>query len=610
MCGISGVFSNKRLETNLVPISIEEISHRGPDERGFFVNEYCSLGMCRLSIIDIRDGKQPSFSSEGKIISVFNGEIYNYKELRKTLETKGYNIPSSGDSVLIPYLYQEYGIDFIKRLQGMFAIAILDTENQELILVRDRLGKKPLWYFQEGGVLSFSSELKGLLALGVRKSINLSTIPEYLRFGYINAPRSPFENIKQLQPASVLHLSRKGIAVSKYWETNSVKPIKISFEEAKHEASRLLEEAVRIRMISERPIGAFLSGGIDSTIVSALMAKVSENKVHTFSIGFDDPRFDESAFARKVANSIGTHHHERVVAPDPVLIVETIARSLDSPFADSSIIPTFLLAKFARENVVVALSGDGGDEGFGGYQRYLAAKFLNRVNPLLYINPFFHFNFDRLENPQLRKLLRHSTPKKLNVRYRDFQSLFQENDLASLLNPEIFNRVTDSEFFDLWSSINTSDEIRKMQEVDIHSYLPGDLLYKVDMASMANSLEVRSPFLDFRLVEFGLSLPANLKYSKLENKHLLREIARSLVPREIIDRPKMGFGIPRAKWLRNELKDLTSDVILCPRFQERGWFNYNLVQKVISQHRKGNNLDHIIWPILMLELWARQWLDS
>jgi asparagine synthase (glutamine-hydrolysing) len=610
MCGISGVFSNKRLETDLVSNSIEKISHRGPDERGFFVNEYCSLGMCRLSIIDISNGKQPSFDSHNQIVSVFNGEIYNFKELRKNLESKGYRIPSSGDSVLIPYLYQEYGLSFVKLLQGMFAIAILDTRNQELILIRDRLGKKPLWYCHQGDNLSFSSELKGLFALGIQKSVNLANIPEYLRFGYINAPRSPYEGIKQLEPASILRVSRKGIAVSKYWDTDSVEPIKIGFEEAKHEATRLLEEAVRTRMISERPIGAFLSGGIDSTIVSALMARISGNKIHTFSIGFDDSRFDESAFARNVASCIRTHHHEKVVSPDPVFIIEKIARSLDSPFADSSIIPTFLLAQFARESVVVALSGDGGDEGFGGYQRYIAAYLLNKVNPLLYISPFSQFRFDYLKSERFRKLLKHSVPKKLNVRYRDFQSLLQENDFNSLLNPEILNSNSDQAFFDLWSSINTNDVIRKMQEVDIHSYLPGDLLYKVDMASMANSLEVRSPFLDYRLIEFGLSLPASLKFSKRENKHLLREIARSLVPREIIDRPKMGFGIPRSHWLRNELRELVSDVILSPRFQSRGWFNYDKVKRVVSQHDKGQNLDQIIWPILMLELWAQNWVDS
>jgi asparagine synthase (glutamine-hydrolysing) len=498
----------------------------------------------------------------------------------------------------------------VERLQGMFAIAILDTRNQEIILIRDRLGVKPLWYFQEGGVLSFSSELKGLLALGTRKSVNPATISEYLRFGYINAPRSPYENIQQLQPASILRFSGKGIALSKYWETNSVEPIKISFDEAKHEASRLLEEAVRIRMISERPIGAFLSGGIDSTIVSALMAKVSENQIHTFSIGFDDPRFDESTFARKVANSIGTHHHEKLVVPDPTFIVETIARNLDAPFADSSIIPTFLLSEFTRTEVVVALSGDGGDEGFGGYQRYIATHYLDKINPVLVMNPFSHVSFDRLRDDRLRKLFKHLSKKEKKARYRDFQSLFLEKDLGKLLNFEIFNHADDIEFTELWDSIATEDSIRKLQEVDIHSYLPGDLLYKMDIASMASSLEVRSPFLDYRLLEFGLSLPSKFKFSNGENKHLLREIARGLVPGELIDRPKMGFGIPRARWLRKELNQMVAEVILSTTFRDRGWFNYSQVERVIQEHNSGKNHDNLIWPILMLELWARNWLDS
>lgn len=610
MCGISGIFSKERLEKNLVLNSIETISHRGPDERGFFANDYCSIGMCRLSIIDIKDGKQPSFNSQKDIVSVFNGEIYNFKELRRILEAKGYKIPSSGDSILIPYLYEEFGLDFVKLLQGMFAIAILDLRRCELVLIRDRLGKKPLWYHYKEEKLSFSSELKGLLALGIPRSVDLANIPEYLKFGYINAPRSPFQDVNQIEPASILHLSNNEISIRKYWDTNSVAPIKISLEEAKNETTRLLEDAIRIRMISERPIGSFLSGGIDSTIVSALMSKIAEEKIHTFSIGFSNPKYDESRFAREVAVAIGSKHHEKIAEPDPLYLVETIARNLDSPFADSSIIPTFLLAQFARENVVVVLSGDGGDEGFGGYQRYIAANYLNKINPLLHVNPLSQFGFDRIESAKIRKLLKHLTPMPREARYRDFQSLLLDKDLNSLLSPEIVNENGNLEFSNLWLSIKTNDSIRKMQEVDIHSYLPGDLLYKMDIASMANSLEVRSPFLDYRLIEFGLSLPTGLKFANRENKHLLRVVARSLVPRSIIDRPKMGFGIPRASWLRSELREIVSDVILGKRFRDRGWFNHEKIQKIVFEHNRGQNLDHVIWPILMLELWAQNWVDT
>jgi asparagine synthase (glutamine-hydrolysing) len=609
MCGISGIFSRTVLKTSLIHDSIERISHRGPDESGFFKNDYCSLGMCRLAIIDIVNGKQPSLNASKDIISVFNGEIYNFSGLIKLLESKGRKIDVTGDSALIPYLYEEFGLEFVSYLQGMFAIAILDTRNRQLILVRDRLGKKPLWYCAESDRLSFSSELKGLLALGVKKTIDLQNIQEYLSFGYINAPRSPFQNVNQLEPASLLRFSEAGVEIRKYWNTNSIKPLRISFEDAKAETTRLLEDAVKSRMISERPIGAFLSGGIDSTIVSALMARISDSKIHTFSVGFDDTKFDESRHAKRVANSLGTYHHERIVEPDPVFIVETVARTLDSPFADSSIIPTFLLSQFARERVVVALSGDGGDEGFGGYQRYKAALYLDKINLLLHLNPFTKHSYDSFSNDRLRKLMKHLSPKSIEVRYRDFQSLFLEKDLTFLLNPDILHSNANSLFSEMWLSILSKDLIRKMQELDIHSYLPGDLLYKVDMASMANSLEVRSPFLDYRVVEFGLSLPAHFKFSNCENKHLLREIARGLVPREMIDRPKMGFGIPRARWLRNELKEIVSDVLLSSSFRDRGWFNFKNVEKIIMAHNHGKNLDNLIWPMLMLELWARHWVD-
>ena len=610
MCGISGVFSRSILESSRVLESVERISHRGPDESGFFRNDYCSLGMCRLAIVDIANGKQPNFNTSKEIISIFNGEIYNFIELRKLLESKRYKIDGSGDSALIPYLYEEFGLDFVTHLQGMFAIAILDTRSREIILIRDRLGKKPLWYCSEGDQLFFSSELKGLLNLGVKKSVDIRNIQEYLHFGYINAPRSAFLNVNQLEPASLLRFSRSGIEIRKYWDTNVVEPLNISFKEAKAEATRLLETAVRDRMISERPVGAFLSGGIDSTIISALMAQVSESKIHTFSIGFKDKKFDESRFAAQVANSIGTHHHERVVEPDPIFIIEKIAKTVDSPFADSSIIPTFLLAQFARERVVVALSGDGGDEGFGGYQRYKAANFLNNANFLLHFNPLSKLSHDRVSNDRLRKFLKHSSHKSLEARYREFQSLFVGKDFTFLLSSDIYDYDVTKIFSEIWSSIRSEDTIRKMQEVDIRSYLPGDLLYKVDIASMANSLEVRSPFLDYRVIEFGLSLPSKFKFSKFENKHLLREIARDLVPREIIDRPKMGFGIPRARWLRSELKQVVSDVLLSSSFRQRGWFNFKNVEKVITAHNQGKNLDNLLWPMLMLELWARNWIDS
>lgn len=609
MCGISGIFSDRPVNTELVNKSIVDISHRGPDEVGFFESQYCVLGMCRLSIIDVSRGQQPSYSQSRSVVSVFNGEIYNFRELRQSLISKGYSISGLGDSALIPFLYQEHGDSFPTMLQGMFAIALFDLERKRFLLVRDRLGKKPLWYYQNNSTIYFSSEVKGLLSLGIDRILDERVIPEFLRYGYINAPRSAIVGVKQLPPASTLSSEIGQLRIKQYWNPSDIPEASISFKDAKSETKRLLREAVKTRLISERPIGAFLSGGIDSTIVTALMQEESESSVHTYSVGFCDNRYDESRFANDIANALGTIHRKTIVKADPLLIVETLSKVLDQPFADSSIIPTFLLSKFAREEVVVALSGDGGDEGFAGYERYRVARFLDSINPLLALNPLKFFPSDRISNNRLRKLVRNSGFQSLSGRYSKFQSLFQSSDLCSLMNPELLRKSSDDYFFDLWGSISTKDKIRIMQEFDLKTYLPGDLMYKVDIASMSNSLEVRSPFLDYRVIEFGLSLPPHYKVRQGESKHILREIARDLVPSNLIDRPKMGFGIPRAKWLREELSGLVQDVVLDNKSKSRGWYQFSKIENLIKRHNQGLDLDHLIWPILMLELWAKTWLD-
>lgn len=609
MCGISGIFSNRLIETELVEASISRISHRGPDEKGFFKHQNCVLGMCRLAIIDISLGQQPSYNQNSDVVSVFNGEIYNFRELRQGLISRGHRIKGLGDSALIPFLYQEFGDAFPSKIQGMFAIALYDSRRNRLILARDRLGKKPLWYSKQGETLYFSSEVKGLISLGLIRELDESVIPEFLCFGYINAPRSAIVGVKQLPPASLLTMENGRIEIEQYWSPSEIPESKMSFKDAKVETVRLLREAVKSRLISERPIGSFLSGGIDSTIVTALMQEESEGAVHTYSIGFSDEKFDESRFARKVAAVLGTKHHEKKIEADPFLIVENLSRVLDQPFGDSSIIPTYLLSKFAREGVVVALSGDGGDEGFAGYERYRAGKFLDSINPLLLINPLQFLPVSRIANQRIRKLLRHSSYRSLPSRYIGFQSLFQRNDFHSLLNPELLKYAWEYDFLSIWNSIPTQDRIRKMQEIDLRTYLPGDLMYKVDIASMANGLEVRSPFLDYRVVEFGLSLPTKYKVVNGVNKHILREIAREYVPKGIIERPKMGFGIPRARWLREELRNLVQDVLLDERSKSRGWYQFNNLEAIIKQHNQGKELDSIIWPMFMLELWAKTWID-
>lgn len=610
MCGISGQYSQGSVSQTAINDSINTISHRGPDEVGFYRSNNCVLGMCRLAIIDVNHGQQPSYDESKEIVSIFNGEIYNFSELRTQLVRKGYRISAQGDSALIPYLYREYGESFLSKLQGMFAIALLDTRSQKLLLARDRLGKKPLWYQASTIGITFSSELKGLFALGVEKIAKLEMLSEYLSFGYINAPRSAFQGVFQVQPGTYLIYEKGKTYSNEYWNCSEVNPIDISFTEAKVELKRLLRDAVRSRLISERPMGSFLSGGIDSTIVTALMQQEAQDKVHSFSIGFKDAKFDESKFAKQVANSIGTHHHEKIVFPDPGLIIEKLSRILDQPFADSSIIPTYLLSEFASQSVVVALSGDGGDEAFAGYERYRAGNILNLINPLLYFNPLKYFSADRVENQRLRKLIKYSSPASPRLRYSGFQSLLTPKDLGGLLNKDLQGSWFIDDFSGIWNSIDSKDHIRHMQEMDIKSYLPGDLMYKVDIASMSNSLEVRSPFLDYRVVEFGLSLPNKFKIRKLETKSILREIARELVPKSLINRPKMGFGIPRASWIRQELREVVCEITLGESAKRRGWINTKEFEKILQKHQSGYEYDSIIWPIFTLELWAKNWIDQ
>lgn len=609
MCGISGILSPISEKHQLVNQSIEEISHRGPDEQGFYLGENCTLGMCRLAILDVAHGQQPSFNANKTVVSVFNGEIYNFRELQQLLRMQGVNVDSSGDSALIPYLYEAYGSDFPQLLQGMFAIAVYDIERDELVLARDRLGKKPLWYSPNKDLFAFSSELKGLFRLGVRKEVETRSLEEYLRFGYINTPRSAYRNVFQVPPASIMTLCKNQISISEYWSTSDSKEISISFPEAVEETERLIRQAVKSRLVSERPIGAFLSGGIDSTIVTALMQEESESRVHSFSIGFSDPKFDESHFSRQIAEIIGTIHHEKVVQPQPELILNELGKMLDHPFADSSIIPMYLLSKFAREKLVVALSGDGGDEAFAGYARYRAGLLLNTINPILTLNPSRLLPTNRVENSRIRKLLRHSNRRTPKERYRGFQSLLENRDIGYLLNPELIGLNTSDDFDLLWNSLPTENLLRKMQEMDFKTYLPGDLMYKVDISSMANSLEVRSPFLDFRVVEFGLSLPNRFKIQNGESKFILREIARKYVPAKLVNRPKMGFAIPRGRWLREELRTMVWDVLLDESSRNRGWYQQENLKKVLMKHQSGVQLDSTIWPIFMLELWARNWID-
>ena len=569
--------------------------------------------MGRLAIVEIAAGRQPASDASEQINMVFNGEIYNYRELRHELEQSGIHCRTSSESEVIINLYLKFGLDFIGKLNGMFAIAIHDARDNALHLIRDRMGKKPLWISQlNDGTLFFASEVRALMLARPDRTLRTDMVAEVMQYGYINAPHSAFNEIFQLPPASVMTWHNGKVTTSTYWSPDFDTKVNISYEDALETTKQLIEKAVERRLISERPLGSFLSGGYDSTIITAYMAKLMSEKVQTYSIGFDNAQYNEAHHAKEVANYLGTNHHEEILRPDPALVVEKISHVLDQPFADSSIVPTYLLAKFARENLIVALGGDGGDEVFGGYDRYLATPVMQKLNPFLGLARSGLKFVGKQSFGNTRKINRvgsQLSPKpSLATRYSSILSLTQSNELSTLLNPGFLSKATELKFVDQFAG-NDISSLDRMTRSDFSAYLPGDLLVKVDIATMANSLELRSPMLDVNVVEWGVSLPQKYKIKGFETKHILKDVARSLVPANLIDRPKMGFGIPRAEWLRTGMKEMVFETLTDTTATQRSWFNASQVRKVIDSHMAGEDKDNIIWPMLMLELWARTWLD-
>ena len=499
----------------------------------------------------------------------------------------------------------------------MFAIAIWDSRDNSLLLARDRIGEKPLLYCETtAGNLVFASEMRAIFAFGVKSNVDESQIGNFLRLGYLNAPETIISGVKTLPPAHLLKFKDEKLVISRYWQLPEFTEKQISKTAATELLSDALENAVVSQLSSERPLGTYLSGGIDSTLVTAFAARNSTSKINTFSIGFEDSAYDESSHARAVANYLGTDHHEIVVKPDPELILRKIGQVLDQPFGDSSIIPTFLLNQFASKEVIVALGGDGGDESMAGYDRYRAAPALQRLNPLLgAAKPLTklvdRFGYTKL-NRRGKRLLEAAKPYgSTRDRYLDLVSLVHMDELNALLHPNIRNKnIGQNPLQRSWDLLNIGDESERARVLDLQTYLPGDLLFKTDISSMANSLELRAPFLDYKYLEIAHLIPTKYKIHNGEGKHLLREIARGIVPASLIDRPKMGFAIPRALWLRGPIKEMANELLLGKTAMDRGWVDSKTVEKYWLLHQSGRDYDRILWPILMLELWARNWVDQ
>lgn len=617
MCGIAGRVGSAAGSKNAVTAAINSLAHRGPDDQGYFTAPGVELGMARLAIIDVAHGQQPKQDSTGKIEIVFNGEIYNHREVQEIVRKSGGKLAGDSEAEALAELYKIKGEYFVNDLRGMFAVAIWDGRDNSLLLTRDRIGEKPLLYCETtAGNLIFASEMRAIFAFGIKPDVDESQIGNFLRLGYLNSPETIISGVKTLPPAHLLKFKDGKVNLLRYWQLPEFKEKQIDKAAATKLLSEALENAVVSQMSSERPLGTYLSGGIDSTLVTAFAVRNSNAKVKTFSIGFDDQAFDESTHARNVANFLGTDHHEIVVRPDPELILRKIGQVLDQPFGDSSIIPTFLLNEFASREVIVALGGDGGDESMGGYDRYRAAPALQKLNPLISVakpltQAINRFGYAKL-NRRSKRLLETAKPySSTRDRYLDLVSLIHSDELNPLLHPNIRSKSADQNPLQRnWDLLNISDESERARLLDLQSYLTGDLLFKSDISSMANSLELRAPFLDYKYLEIANSIPTKFKIHSGEGKHLLREMARALVPAKLIDRPKMGFAIPRALWLRGPIKEMSYELLLGQRATNRGWVDPKTVEKYWLMHQSGRDYDRILWPILMLELWARNWVDQ
>ena len=621
MCGITGELSSAGTDGALLRDMCDALRHRGPDDEGTLVEEPVALGMRRLAIIDVDHGQQPVYNEDRSIAVVFNGEIYNFGELRRGLLTRGHTFRTEGDSEVIAHLYEERGADCVQELRGMFAFAVWDRGRHRLVLARDRVGKKPLHYSITPTGIIFGSELKALLRHpAVGRNVDLEALDHYLTFQYVPAPFSILQGIRKLPPASVLVYESGEATVSRYWQLDPRTKTTATREESVERTRELIREATRIRLMSERPLGAFLSGGIDSSLVVAAMAEASTGPVKTFSIGFEDERFDEREHARAVANAFSTEHHEFVVKPDPLTTLDSVAGAYDEPFADSSAVPSLEVARVTREHVTVALNGDGGDESFGGYTRYA-----------------YNAGVERLPLPALRPILRaatHYIPSTIETRsplgrirraarlaegdacdrYFGLMAYFDEDQKRQLYGDAMRSAVpagrSSALLRELWESSTAVDVIDRMLDVDVRSYLPGDLLVKVDIATMRHSLEGRSPLLDHVLMEHAAALPSAWKVQGRRTKVLLKDVARGWLPDQVIDRPKMGFGVPIAGWLRGELRDASRDLLTDATARSRGWFDPAAVVALLDEHDAGVDHSPRLWALLMLEQWHRTWLDS
>ncbi len=621
MCGIAGMAQTHpdgSIDSAAIHRMCQAIVHRGPDDEGIFVKAGVGLGMRRLSIIDIAGGHQPVFNEDKSIWIVFNGEIYNFPELRSELLARGHRFSTHTDTEVIVHLYEEHGADCVKKLRGMFAFALYDERAGRLLLARDRLGIKPLHYALDNGSLLFASEMRAILAVRPDLAqVDQAALLHYMYFGYIPDPATAFQSIRKLPPGHLLEFEKGQIRLRQYWDFpqyGTYEPA--GEEELLEELEFRLAEAVRIRLIADVPLGAMLSGGMDSSTIVALMARATSEPVKTFSIGFRQADFNEAPYARIVAQKFGTDHHELILEPDILETVEMLTRHMEEPFGDSSMLPTYFISSLARQNVTVALSGDGGDEAFAGYERYRihledrSYKWLPQwAGPLYrdYVHPLVPYRMPG-------RNLAYSISLPWQRRYIEgvsFQSFQRE---MGILSDEFMasDRTPLKGFEEYLEKAPADDPLSRVLYLDSKTYLPGDILTKVDRMSMATSLEARVPMLDHIFLEWVTALKPKWKMGNGSQKFILKKLALRLgVPSEVLNRPKQGFALPLGHWMRNELKDLVQTTLLDTQTENRGYFKARGVKRMLDEHFHGRR-DHSarLWRLLMFELWHRNFLEK
>ncbi len=626
MCGIVGIIRNDKsdIDQALLGRMCAAIRHRGPDDDGFYVNGPVGLGMRRLAIIDLKSGQQPIHNQDRTAWIVFNGEIYNYRELRDKLEKLGHSFYTNSDTEAIVHAYDQYGADCPNHLRGMFAFAIWDERTQELFIARDRVGKKPLLYAQVNGQFIFGSEFSALLQHpDIGKDVDFEALNHYLSFMCVPAPLTAYQAIRKLEPGHSLRYRKGEIRIARYWQPDFSKKLDISEQEAGERTIEILREAVKVRLMSEVPLGAFLSGGIDSSAVVALMAEESGTPVKTFSIGFEEQDFSELHHARRVAEHVGADHHEFIVRPDALEVLPILVEHYGEPYADSSAIPTYYVARETRKHVTVALNGDGGDESFAGYERYAAMRLAESyhripavlresvVRQAIELMPSSETKRSRIRD--VKRFVQSASLPKVE-RYLRWVSVFDSQAKQDLFS-ENFRRQTNGDsaasILDPWfTRANGSGIVDAALLADIMTYLPNDLLVKVDIATMANSLEARSPFLDHHVIEFAASLPEKYKLRGLTTKYLLKQMLRKLLPAENLDRRKMGFGVPISHWFRGKLQPFLRETLLAESSLRRGLFRPEAVKRLVELHTGGErDYSPQLWTLLMLELWFQRFID-